>query len=460
MTDKPKILVIDDEVDMLETSSRLLRRMGFPSITLHDSTNVAEMITEHQPDLILTDLIMPKLGGMEVLKLAQRMLPGVPVIIITGFATVDSAVKAIKEGAFDYLSKPFSYDQLEVTVRRAVERQQLKVENARLRSQLEDKYNFDNIIGAGGGMQGVVETIRKISASDANILVLGESGTGKELIARSIHANSKRKEGPFVAVNCASLPNALLESELFGHEKGAFTGAHTSKAGLMELAHRGTLFLDEIGEMNKEIQAKLLRALELRAFRRVGGTKEIEVDIRILAATNRDLEEATIKGEFREDLYYRLNVITLYLPALRERPQDITLLARHFLEQFSEKAGKTIPTISAPAMQILVGYLWPGNVRELKNIMERAVALCEGDVIIPGDLPERLHQKRVQEQTVSLDVDLPFHEAKAQWIETFEIQYLKRILERYHGNISEAARACGVDRKTIHRLLAKYQLQK
>ncbi|AEG59785.1 sigma-54-dependent transcriptional regulator [Desulforamulus ruminis] len=459
MSGKRRILIIDDEDDMLETSSRLLRRLGYECATLNDSTRVAESLAEVQPEIILCDLVMPKLDGLEVLKTTRKMLPDSLVIIITGFATVESAVNAIKEGAFDYLPKPFTFDQLEVTVRRAEEKLNLKAENQILRSQLEEKYNFDNIIGAGGGMQPVVETIRKISASNTNILILGESGTGKELIARSIHANSRRKHGPFVAVNCASLPNNLLESELFGHERGAFTGAHTSKAGLMEVADRGTLFLDEVGEMSRELQAKLLRALELHSFRRVGGTKEVQVDIRILAATNRDLEEAIVKGEFREDLYYRLNVLTIYLPALRERAQDIPLLSLHFLQYFSERAGKPIGSIAPAAIELLQRYNWPGNVRELKNIIERAVALCETKEIMDGDLPERLNGKRGSLFQSAPNLEMPFHQAKSEWIETFEVKYLQGLLEKHGGNISEAARECGVDRKTIHRLLAKHKLK-
>lgn len=459
MSGKRRILVIDDEIDMLETSGRLLRRLGYECTTLHDSSRVAEVLAGVQPEIILSDLVMPKLSGIEVLQAARKILPDSLVIIMTGFATVESAVKAIKEGAFDYLPKPFTFDQLEVTVKRAEEKLNLKAENQILRSQLEEKYHFDNIIGAGGGLQQVVETIRKISPSDANILVLGESGTGKELIARSIHANSRRKHGPFVAVNCASLPNNLLESELFGHEKGAFTGAHVSKAGLMELADKGTLFLDEIGEMSRELQAKLLRALELRSFRRVGGTKEVQVDMRILAATNLDLEEATVKGEFREDLYYRLNVITIHLPALRERAQDIPLLALHFLQDFAERAGKPICSISPGAMDLLQRYAWPGNVRELKNIIERAVALCETKEIVPGDLPERLNKQRCNFSPATPNLEAPFHQAKSQWIEAFEIKYLQGLLEKHGGNISEAARECGVDRKTIHRLLAKHNIK-
>ncbi|MDR2737296.1 MAG: sigma-54 dependent transcriptional regulator [Gracilibacteraceae bacterium] len=459
MPEKRRILVIDDEVDMLETMGRLLRRLGYEKTTLIDDTRVEEVLAELRPEIILTDWVMPKLNGLEVLRMARDMLPDSQVIIITGFATIESAVNAIKEGAFDYLSKPFTSDQLEVTIKRAEEKLDLKAENQSLRSQLKEKYDFSNIIGAGGGLRHIVEMIRKISASETNVLILGESGSGKELIARGIHANSTRRNGPFVDINCASLPNNLLESELFGHEKGAFTGAHTGKVGLMEVANRGTLFLDEIGEMSKELQTKLLKALEQRSFRRVGGTKEIHVDIRILAATNRDLEEAISQSEFREDLYYRLNVISIHLPPLRERVQDIPLLTFSFLRQFAEHVGKQLHSVAPDAMELLQHYAWPGNVRELKNVIERAVVLCETEAITAADLPERLHKKgRLSLQTV-LSPDVPFHQAKNEWIEIFEVTYLQKLLEKHKGNISEAARSCGVDRKTIHRLVTRYSLK-
>ncbi|MCL1792022.1 MAG: sigma-54 dependent transcriptional regulator [Peptococcaceae bacterium] len=458
MAEKRRILVIDDEVDMLETLGRLLGRLGYDCATLTDPTKTVEVLTDLRPEIILTDLVMPTLGGLEVLRMAREILPDTQVIIITGFATIESAVSAIKEGAFDYLSKPFTVDQLEITIKRAEEKLDLVAENQSLRSQLKEKYDFSNIIGANGGLRHVMDMVRKIIASEINILILGESGSGKELIARGIHANTSRK-GPFVDINCASLPNNLLESELFGHEKGAFTGAHTGKAGLMEVANGGTLFLDEIGEMSKELQTKLLKALEQRSFRRVGGTKEIHVDIRILAATNRDLEEAIIQGTFREDLYYRLNVISIHLPPLRERVQDIPLLTVFFLRQFAEHVGKHLHSVTPDAMELLQQYAWPGNVRELKNVIERAVVLCETETITVADLPERLRKKGRYPLHTVLNPDIPFHQAKKEWIESFEVAYIKKLLERHNGNISDAAKACGVDRKTIHRLLGKHEIE-
>lgn len=454
---KHRILVIDDEPDMLVTCSRILHHLGYECATVSDGAAARQAMAAIQPDVILTDLVMPGQDGYAILKEAQEVVPGALVIIITGYATVESAVKAIKEGAFDYLPKPFSAEQLDITVKRALQQLDLKEENQILRSQLEERFNFDNIIGANGGLQKVVDTIRKVATSDASILILGESGTGKELVARSIHANSQRRHGPFVAVDCASLPENLLESELFGHEKGAFTGAHSSKEGLMELADGGTLFLDEIGEMSLPLQAKLLRALEQQSFRRVGGTKEISVNVRLLSATNRNLEDAIARHEFREDLYYRINVIALRLPPLRERVQDIPLLARYFLDKFATRMGKAVKTISPRTMEFLQRYPWPGNVRELRNVMERAIALCESRVIMPGDLPDKLVKKQSSLASVP-DTNLPFHRAKEQWIEAFEVKYLQELLQRHQGNITAAAQEADVDRKTIHRLLKKHRL--
>lgn len=459
MVKKRRILIIDDEIDMLETCERILRHLGHQCVALNDSTRASELIMKIQPDIILTDLVMPKYDGFKVLQTALEILPDVLVIIITGYATVESAVKAIKEGAFDYLAKPFSVEQLSVTIGRALKQLDLQEENQILRSQLEEKFDFANMIGAGGGLQKVVETIGKVAASEANILIRGASGTGKELVARSIHANSRRRNGPFVAVDCASLPENLLESELFGHEKGAFTGANASKEGLLELADGGTLFLDEIGEMPLALQAKLLRALEQQSFRHVGGTREISVDLRILAATNRDLEEAIAERQFRSDLFYRLNVITIQLPSLRERQQDIPALVSHFLGYFARRMEKPVKTVSPRAMECLTRYSWPGNVRELRNAIERAVTVCEGKVIMPCDLPEQLVREKCFAGSSLPDTSMPFHKAKARWIEIFEVKYLEELLKRHRGNISEVAREAGIDRKTVHRLLKKHRIR-
>lgn len=448
------ILVIDDEPDMLENCERIIKRLGYNCITCNDSEKAIKLLESEQPDLILTDLKMPKKDGLAVIQEVKAINSELPVIVITGYGSVESAVKAMKAGAFDFIAKPFSIDHFRITVERALGQIQLKEENRNLKTQLQEAYQFNNIIGSSPAIQEVFETILKVAKSEANIVILGESGTGKDLAARSIHVNSRRSKNSFVAVDCVALPDQLLESELFGYEKGAFTGANTSKPGLIELAHRGTLFLDEIGDLGINLQAKLLRVLQERQFRRVGGTRIIEVDIRVVAATNRNLEAMTKEGEFREDLFYRLSVISLTLPPLRERIGDISVLARHFCSQFSISQGKRLE-ISPNALKILRSWNWPGNIRELKNVMERAVTFAEKNTIEVKDLPAYLISQS-QGLPMDLQESLSFAEAKKEWISQFEKKYLTDILAKHSGNVSRAAREAGIDRRSIYRLLAKY----
>ena len=343
---KIKVLVIDDEEEMLVNCGRIIGRLGYECLKLKDSNEAAAVIAREAPYVILTDFAMPGRNGLDILRLAKEIEPETVVILISGYATIPSVVEAMKEGAFDYLAKPFSAEQLRVALERAVRNRKLSEENRYLRSQLAQTLGFDNMIGTSMPMREVFETVRKVSATDANVLIYGESGTGKELVARSIHANSDRKDNPFVPVDCASLPENLLESELFGHEKGTFTGADATRPGLLEFANSGTFFLDEIGEMGINLQAKLLRVLQERQFRRVGGRKMIDIDIRVIAATHRDLEEGIRKGTFREDLYYRLNVVPITLPPLRDRAEDIPVLVEHFLpERFRDGYGLQAPAI-------------------------------------------------------------------------------------------------------------------
>ncbi len=453
------IVVIDDESDMLETCARVINRMGYDCTTFDDGCEALEEICKIQPDLIITDIRMPRCDGFEVLEKAKVCVPQARVVVITGYATVDSAVQAMKEGAYDYLSKPFPIEQLQLTINKALQHIALTEENLLLRAQLQEGLNTDNIIGARGGLQGIFATIGKISNSDASILILGESGTGKEVIARAIHKNSRRSTGPFIPVDCASLPENLLESELFGHERGSFTGANTTKQGLLELAHGGTLFLDELGELTLAMQAKLLRTLEERAIRRVGGNRLINVDIRIVAATNRDLEEAVRRKEFREDLYYRINVITLKLPLLRERQQDIPLLVNHFCKKFAQDMNKKVVGFTPEAMKVMGEYSWPGNIRELRNVVERAISLADSELVEVCDLPQKVinGQKEILPEQEDLG-SLPFHAAKDIWLKRFEIKYLEELLNKHNGNITQAAKSAGIDRKTIHRLINKYDL--
>ena len=464
-----RILIVDDEPDMVENCARILARAGHECLTATDGRQALELLESERPDLLLTDLKMPGLDGMELLRSAHELDPALPVIMITAFASIESAVAAIKEGAFDYLPKNFSVDHLRLAVERALRHRGLHVENQNLREQLRQAFARDNIIGQSPAMTQVFELVRKAARSEANILVLGESGTGKELIARCIHANSPRAARAFVPVDCASLPEHLLESELFGHEKGAFTGAVRSKPGLVEVAQRGTLFLDEIGELPAALQVKLLRALQERQIRRVGGTGLVDVDVRVVSATNRDLPTLITKGQFREELYYRVNVIAIRLPPLRERAGDVELLAHAFLKRYGQ--GR-VAAIDDAAMAALEGYQWPGNVRELQNVIERACALAESDTLGRRDLPDHIltapastsaagtaHAAAMPEAQLGAAQGLPLKDAKDRWMQVLETAYLRDLLTVHGGNISSAAKAAGIDRKTFHRLVNKYGLR-
>jgi DNA-binding NtrC family response regulator len=460
---KGRVLIVDDEPDMVENCVRILARAGYQCRGTQDAQEGLALVEAERPDVLLTDLKMPGPDGMELLRRARTVDPDLPVIVITGFATIESAVQAMREGAFDYLPKTFSMDQLQVAVDRAFRHRQLVLENRALRGQLQETLGFENIIGRSPAMTRVFELVRKAARSEANILILGESGTGKELIARAIHANSPRAAQPFVPVDCASLPENLLESELFGHEKGAFTGAVRSKPGLIETAHRGTLFLDEIGELTLPLQSKLLRVIQERQIRRVGGTAQIDVDVRIVSATNRNLRESVAKGEFREELYYRVNVIAIALPPLRERAGDIPLLVHAFLKRYGR--GR-VTRIADDALAALEAYPWPGNVRELQNVVERACALADEDTIRRRDLPDYvLHAEPLKSAATAVRLPetgaagLTLQEARERWMRTLESAYLRELLERHGGNISAAAKAAGIDRKTFHRLVSKYQIR-
>ena len=455
-----RILVLDDEADMVENCRRILSRDGYECLTTTDAEEALRLIESERPDLVLTDLKMPTIDGLEMLARVRELSPQTPVIMLTAFATVESAVAAVKAGAFDYLPKPFTLDQLRVAVERALGQRRLALENLRLREQLQETYAFENIVGRSAAMAQVFELVRKAARSEASILIIGESGTGKELIARAIHANSPRAAEAFVAVDCASLPENLLESELFGHEKGSFTGALAAKQGLMEVAHHGTLFLDEIGELPAGLQVKLLRALQERQIRRVGGTKQIDVDIRLVSATNRDLRDLASKGTFREELYYRINVIAVALPPLRSRKGDVALLAHTFLKKYGLNHA-TLRGFDPEALAALEAYSWPGNVREVQNIIERACALAEGETVTLQDLPEHIRQSQsaVGQALPRLDTSFSLKEAREKWLGQLETAYVKDLLQRHDGNVSQAARAAGIDRKTFHRLLSKHHLR-
>jgi len=450
------VLIVDDEPDVVATWSRILERDGYTCLAATDGERALALLESERPDVTLTDLRMPRVDGMAILARALEVDPDAVVVVVTGHGTVEAAVQAMRAGAFDFLLKPLpSNDALRLAVERGVARRRLVEENRRLRESLSPQVGFDKIVGKSPAMQAVFELVRKAARSEANILIQGESGTGKELIARAIHANSPRAANVFVPVDCAALPEPLLESELFGHERGAFTGADRAKPGMFELADRGTLFLDEVGELPLGLQAKLLRALQEREIRRVGGTKLIPVDVRLVSATNRDLAEAVRKREFRDDLFYRVNVIAITLPPLRERPGDVALLAYHFLGRYGRNRERPIEGIEPEALAVLEAHSWPGNVRELQNVIERACALADGPTIRVRDLPEHVRGRGRPAPAVA-DRELPLREAREAWLEAFTREYLADLLRRHGGNISQAAKSAGVDRKTLHRLLTKY----
>jgi DNA-binding NtrC family response regulator len=456
-----RILILDDQLDMVENCRRMLSGAGYECLVTTDPNEAISLLESHRPDLLLTDLRMPGMDGMELLRQAVAIDPRRPVIMFSGFATFESAVAAVKEGAFDYLAKPFTLDQLRLAVERAIGQRRLALENLHLKEQLQQTFGFENILGTSSALHRVLEMVRKAARSEASIMLEGESGTGKELIARAIHANSPRASGPFVAVDCASLPENLLESELFGHEKGAFTGAIRTKAGLMELAHRGTLLLDEVAELPASLQVKLLRALQERQHRRVGGTRNIDFDVRVVSATNRNLDELVSRGQFRKDLYYRLNVIPIKVPPLRERRGDVTLLAHAFLKEFGQLDGHIIKGFDPEAVGVLENYPWPGNVRELQNAVEYACALAEGEAITVRDLPEQLWSPQAGKALSEFNSTpaLTLREARARWMNQMEASYLSEMIRRHGDNVTKAASAAGTDRKTLRRLLKKHHLR-
>ena len=388
-----RVLVIEDDETVREVLRTFLGQKGFEVTLAPNGESGLDLLRAEKFDLVFTDLVMPGISGMEVLNEVVASKIAVPVVVMTAFGTVQTAVEAMRIGAFDYITKPFNLDELMIVLDKALSVAKLQKENIMLKMQLKNKYNFEGLVGDSPSMQVVYELIEKIADTDSTVLITGESGTGKELIAKTIHYNSlSRAGGPFVPLNCAAIPKDLLESELFGHEKGAFTGAINTRIGRFELAQGGTLLLDEVGELDPSLQVKLLRILQEREFERVGGVKTIKVDVRILAATNKDLEKVTKEGKFREDLFYRLNVIPLHLPPLRQRVEDIALLTAHFIEEFSRKRKREVFTFSPDAMRCLLKYPWPGNVRELENLIERLTILVSSKVVTVADLPEKFHQ--------------------------------------------------------------------
>ncbi len=450
-----KILVADDEKSMTEFLEIMLTREGYEVITANSAETAIAMLDNDEVDLVITDMNMPVAGGMAVLKHSTEKNPDVPVLIITAFASTDTAVQAIKTGAYDYITKPFQVDEIKLTIGKALERRSDKAELRRLKDELAQPYNIGDLMGKSEKMLALFSLIRKVASSKSTVLVTGESGTGKELVARAMHYLSPRKEKPLHTINCGAMPEQLLESELFGYQKGAFTGANADKKGLLEHADGGTFFLDEVGEAPLSVQIKMLRVLQEREFRRVGGSKDIKVDIRVVAATNQKLDELIKEGRFREDLYYRLNIITLHIPPLRERKEDIPILAERFMKKFAEQDSRNVTSISSEAMNLLENYYWRGNVRELENVIERAVVLATGNMIDAESLPDdvRFTDLSRSDNLANIPdggIDLE------QTICTIEQGLIKKALGKAHKSKKETARLLNLSLRSLRYKLSKY----
>jgi len=445
MSATENILVVDDDPTFQKVTRALLEDAGYAVDVVASAEQGETQLRAQDYDLVLTDLVMAGRDGLDFLNFIKNWSPETPVVMITGFASVNSAVEAMKSGAEDYLTKPCSSDELLLKIRRAIEKHRNLQELSRLRAEVSHKYTFENIIGKSPDMQAVFRLIDQVAQTDASVLILGETGTGKELIAKAIHYRSLRKDHPFVAVNCAALSETLLESELFGHERGAFTGAMKQKKGRFELADQGTLFLDEIGDIPLATQVRLLRVLQEKEFERVGGTNTIATDIRIISASNKDLKQLMRDGTFREDLYYRLNVMPIELTPLRQRTEDVPLLVQHFVERYASAARKEVREVSPPAMELLLGYEWPGNVRELENVIERAVILARSDVIEPQQLTYLFHEK---------DAQLLQHAFQQHLTEDqFTKLYARMILEQQKGNKKATCEILKINFRTLQNRL-------
>ena len=454
---KARVLVVDDEKSMRDLLSITLEKEGYDVVTAAGGEAAIEALRRDATDAVITDLRMPKVDGLQVLRAAKEISPDMAVIVITAVASTETAVEAMKLGAYDYITKPFKLDEVSLIVRNALERKRLRDENLYLRKQLETQHRFENIIGKSGRILEVFDTIRKISDSPSTAMITGESGTGKELVARAIHFNSLRRDKPFVSVNCGAIPEGLMESELFGHVRGAFTGAVSNKIGLFSAGEGGTLFLDEITEIPPLLQVKLLRAIQTREIRRVGDTKDIKTDVRLIAASNRNLEDAVRDGVLREDLYYRLNVIPIQLPPLRERREDIPLLVAHFLQKFGKELGKGARGVAPDAMGVLERYHWPGNIRELENVLERAIVLGAGEMLSVESLPETLRRERPVKGMEAVELPEDGLDLEAT-LDTIERGYLQRALDRTGGVQTKAAELLKMTFRQFRYKLQKHSL--
>lgn len=456
---KPRILVVDDEESILEFLDIMLRKEGYEVTTASDGQKALDLIAKKSFDLVISDLQMPNKTGLQLLKEVKEQYPDILFMMITAFGTTETAVEAMKLGAYDYITKPFKIDEVRINIANALRSQNLEVENRVLKKELEKEYSFQNLVGNSPPMHRVYEMIRRVSETPTNVLITGESGTGKEMVAKAIHYNGPLKDKPFVTVNCGAIPESLMESEMFGHKKGSFTGAVADKQGLFEVADQGTLFLDEIGELPLTIQVKLLRAIQERVIRRVGGTEDLKIQVRLIAATNRNLEEMVSEGTFRQDLFYRLNVINIRTPSLRERPEDIPILATHFLKKYDQKLGKSIGGISTEAMDLLKRYNYPGNVRELENIIERTVALEGGATILPESLPAFVNTPAGRKLASSHEIEITEDGVDLEKvIGQIEKEILIKAIHAAGGVKKKAAKLLSISFRSMRYRVEKYNL--
>jgi len=443
MKKKSEILVVDDEDIVRESLHDWLDGVGYEVTIAASAEEALEILKKKKFNIMLADLVMPGMNGIELMKEAKKIYPTLAAVIITAHATIQTATTAIREGAFDYIEKPFCPEKVELIIEKLVEHQDLIEENISLRRQIKEKFRFEGIIAKSSKMLKIFELIKTIAPTNATVLITGETGTGKEIVARAVHHQSKRQSKPFIATSCAALAESLLESELFGHEKGAFTGAAGRKKGKFEAADKGTLFLDEIGEINANTQIHLLRSLEEKKITRIGSNEEISVDVRVITATNKDLRNMVIEGKFREDLYYRLKVVTIKIPPLKERKEDILPLAEHFLKQYTEENNKGMVKFSSGVIEFMLNYSWPGNVRELENMVEHGVILSKGNAVTMAELPQDIIHPTIQ---------------KEKTIEAITKHHILNVLEETKGNISKAANILGIRRMTLYNKLKKYDL--
>ncbi|HEC30933.1 MAG: sigma-54-dependent Fis family transcriptional regulator [Deltaproteobacteria bacterium] len=454
------ILVVDDEKDMLNLLKRTLEPdLNCEVITAETGHIALEILESTSVDLVLADIKMPGMNGLELLERIKDRNPWITVVMMTAYGVVESAVESIKAGAYDFVVKPFDHEKLVHLLRKALERSRLLRENIRLQLRVKEKEVFQNIVGSSAKMKRVFETIQMVAKTDITVLITGESGTGKELAARAIHALSNRHGQPFVPVNCPTLPENILESELFGYKKGAFTHATSNKKGLFEEAHKGTIYLDEIGDISPAIQTKLLRVLQEKEIKPLGQTKSVKIDVRVIASTNRDLVARLKEGQFREDLYYRLNVLPVHMPPLRERVEDIPLLTDYFLKKFCAELGKEPKRISPELMELFLRHPWEGNVRELENIIKRGILFAPEDIIYPADVGWETTEKR----KVCFDLDdinsLPYKKAKAMVLENFNVEYISNALRKSGGNVTHAAKMCGMERQALQHIMRRYGIK-